>query len=76
MKVIICLAAVMAVAIAYPANEGAAYTNEAIRQAQNSHLIPQGAQIQKVIVQELPPFPTKNPFFTKNHLFLKFSFFQ
>lgn len=50
MKVIICLAALVAIAIAYPANEGAAYTNEAIRQAQNSHLIPQGAQIQKVII--------------------------
>lgn len=48
MKVIICLAALVAITIAYPANEGAAYTNEAIRQAQSSHLIPQGAQIQNV----------------------------
>lgn len=48
MKSIICLAAFVAVAVAYPAQEGAAYTNEAIRQAQSSHLIPQNAQIQKV----------------------------
>lgn len=48
MKAIICFAAVIAVAVAYPAQEGAAYTNEAIRQAQTSHLIPQNAQIQKV----------------------------
>lgn len=46
MKAIICLAAMIAVAAAYPAQEGAAYTNEAIRQAQTSHLIPQNAQIQ------------------------------
>lgn len=48
MKSIICLFALIAVAVAYPAQEGAAYTNEAIRQAQSSHLIPQNAQIQKV----------------------------
>lgn len=48
MKAIICFAAIIAVAVAYPAQEGAAYTNEAIRQAQTSHLIPQNAQIQKV----------------------------
>lgn len=48
MKAIICLAAIVSIAVAYPAQEGAAYTNEAIRQAQSSHLIPQNAQIQKV----------------------------
>lgn len=48
MKAIICFAAIIAVAVAYPAQEGQAYTNEAIRQAQSSHLIPQNAQIQKV----------------------------
>lgn len=48
MKAIICFVAVIAVAVAYPAQEGAAYTNEAIRQAQSSHLIPHNAQIQKV----------------------------
>lgn len=50
MKVIVCFAAIIAIAVAYPAQEGAAYTNEAIRQAQSSHLIPQNAQIQKVCV--------------------------
>lgn len=48
MKLIICFAALIAVAVAYPAQDGAAYTNEAIRQAQSSHLIPQNAQIQNV----------------------------
>lgn len=48
MKVIVCFAAIIAIAAAFPAQEGAAYTNEAIRQAQSSHLIPQNAQIQKV----------------------------
>lgn len=48
MKSIICLFALVAVAVAYPAQDGAAYTNEAIRQAQTSHLIPQNAQIQNV----------------------------
>lgn len=48
MKAIICFATIIAVAVAYPAQDGAAYTNEAIRQAQSSHLIPQNAQIQKV----------------------------
>ncbi|XP_031623690.1 uncharacterized protein LOC116341007 [Contarinia nasturtii] len=48
MKAIICFVAIIAVAVAFPAQEGAAYTNEAIRQAQSSHLIPQNAQIQKV----------------------------
>lgn len=56
MKAIICLAAIIAVAVAYPAQEGAAYTNEAIRQAQTSHLIPQNAQIQKVCFSFLTYF--------------------
>lgn len=50
MKVVICFAVIIGVAIAYPANEGAAYTNEAILQAQRSHLIPKDAQIQKVML--------------------------
>lgn len=33
---------------AFPQKEGAYFTNEAIRQAQNTQLIPQGATIQKV----------------------------
>lgn len=48
MKSILCLLGLFAIAAAYPAQEGAAYTNEAIRQAQTSHLIPQNAQIQNV----------------------------
>lgn len=48
MKSFICLLGLFAIAAAYPAQEGAAYTNEAIRQAQTSHLIPQNAQIQNV----------------------------
>lgn len=50
MKSIVCLlfVAVFAVAIALPQREGASYTNEAIRQAQQTLLIPRDAQIQKV----------------------------
>lgn len=47
MKAVLCFAAILAVAVAYP-NEGADYTNEAIRQAQNSQLIPADAEIQNV----------------------------
>lgn len=45
------LTMLVAAVIAAPAHEGAAYTNEAIRQAQNSRLIPQGAEIQNVRVK-------------------------
>ncbi|XP_073984323.1 uncharacterized protein [Rhodnius prolixus] len=50
MKLIIGLFCLCVVAYAYPQHnkEGAFFTNEAIRQAQNTHLIPQGATIQKV----------------------------
>lgn len=48
MKVVICLLACMSVCLAYPQREGAAFTNEAIRQAQQTHLIPKDAQIQNV----------------------------
>lgn len=50
MKYIICLFAMIAVAVALPQREGAAFTNEAIQQAQNSYLIPRDAQIQNVIL--------------------------
>lgn len=40
--------AIVAVAVAFPQKEGSAYTNEAIKQAQNTFLIPKDAQIQKV----------------------------
>lgn len=45
MKVALCLVACLSVALARP-QEGAAFTNDAIRQAQSSHLIPANAQIQ------------------------------
>ncbi|XP_030755507.1 uncharacterized protein LOC115881919 [Sitophilus oryzae] len=48
MKVVLVTLAVIAVAAAYPQKEGGAYTNEAIRQAQQTFLIPKDAQIQKV----------------------------
>ncbi|KAJ8939769.1 hypothetical protein NQ318_023343 [Aromia moschata] len=49
MKAIICIVlAAVTIAAAFPQKEGSAYTNEAIRQAQNTFLIPKDAQIQKV----------------------------
>lgn len=49
MKFLICLLAVVAVAVARPQQrEGEQFTNEAIQQAQNSFLIPRDAQIQGV----------------------------
>ncbi|CAG9760461.1 unnamed protein product [Ceutorhynchus assimilis] len=48
MKVAIISLAVLAVVSAYPQKEGGAYTNEAIRQAQDTYLIPKDAEIQKV----------------------------
>lgn len=48
--VVLGLCAMAAVAVAMPqaAKDGAIFTNEAIRQAQNTQLIPQNAQIHKV----------------------------
>lgn len=48
MKFLLFLIVCVCAAAAYPTQEGAAYTNEAIRQAQTSRLIPQNAQIQNV----------------------------
>lgn len=50
MSIVVLGTCMMAVCLAMPqgAKEGAIFTNEAIRQAQNTHLIPQNAQIQKV----------------------------
>lgn len=49
MKVVLCLFACFTIAVAMPQQqEGAAFTNEAIAQAQKSNLIPAGAQIQDV----------------------------
>lgn len=45
---VFCLLVVVAAAAAAPQREGAAYTKEAIKQAQNTHLIPHDAVIQKV----------------------------
>lgn len=47
MKLVILLAVVSAT-LALPQKEGNAYTNEAIKQAQNTLLIPKDAEIQKV----------------------------
>ena len=44
----LCMTAAALVAHAFPQREGSYFTNEAIRQAQNTQLIPPGATIQKV----------------------------
>lgn len=49
MKISVALLAVfLTIAAAFPQKEGSAYTQEAIRQAQQTQLIPKDAQIQKV----------------------------
>lgn len=49
MKFFICLFALVAVAVALPQERvGALFTNDAIRQAQDSYLLPKDAQIQNV----------------------------
>ncbi|XP_065173651.1 uncharacterized protein [Atheta coriaria] len=48
MKLFIGLLVCVVAVAAAPQKEGGAYTNEAIRQAQNTLLIPKDAQIQKV----------------------------
>lgn len=48
LAVVGCLLAAVLVSGRPQNKEGAFFTNEAIRQAQNTHLIPQGATIQKV----------------------------
>lgn len=48
MKVALCMLVVVAVVAAAPQREGAAFTKEAIKQAQNTFLIPKDAEIQKV----------------------------
>lgn len=48
MKYLVYLCALIAVAVAFPQREGQQFTNEAIRQAQDSYLIPRDAQIQNV----------------------------
>lgn len=63
MQYFICLLAVVAVAVAYPQREGAAFTNEAIQQAQNSYLIPRDAQIQNVSIRLMGKVKLRNYFF-------------
>ncbi|XP_065208746.1 uncharacterized protein LOC135837413 [Planococcus citri] len=46
--VALVILSVIALSSAFPQREGAFFTNEAIRQAQNTQLIPAGAHIQKV----------------------------
>lgn len=48
MKVVLCLFACLSLALAMPQREGAAFTNDAIKQAQQSALIPKDATIQNV----------------------------
>lgn len=50
MKYLVCLCALIVVAVAFPQREGQQFTNEAIRQAQDSYLIPRDAQIQNVSI--------------------------
>ncbi|XP_063531865.1 uncharacterized protein LOC134742579 isoform X2 [Cydia strobilella] len=45
---VVCLLVLVAYATAEPQREGAAFSNEAIKQAQNTFLIPKDAEIQKV----------------------------
>lgn len=47
-SVVLCALVLVACVAAAPQREGAAYTREAIKQAQNTHLIPKDAEIQKV----------------------------
>lgn len=47
MKVVLCFFACLSVAVAFP-QEGAQFANEAIKQAQTSHLLPSDAVIHKV----------------------------
>ncbi|XP_063531866.1 uncharacterized protein LOC134742580 [Cydia strobilella] len=46
---VVCLLVLVVCAAAAPQREGAAFSNEAIKQAQNTFLIPKDAEIQKVI---------------------------
>ncbi|XP_034230826.1 uncharacterized protein LOC117639355 [Thrips palmi] len=48
MKAVLILATLAVAAYAMPQKEGSYFTNEAIRQAQNTYLIPKDATIQKV----------------------------
>ncbi|XP_044733205.1 uncharacterized protein LOC123295810 [Chrysoperla carnea] len=45
---VLVLLGIVAVSLARPQKDGAVYSKEAIRQAQNTYLIPKDAEIQKV----------------------------
>lgn len=49
--IVITLTVLVGFAAAFPQKEGNAYTHEAIRQAQQTQLIPKNAQIQKVNIK-------------------------
>lgn len=51
MKVVICLLAIVTITFGFPQqHEGFAFSNDAIKQAQSTYLIPRDAQIQSVIL--------------------------
>lgn len=50
MKTFLCLLICITVALAMPQRDGESFTNEAIRQAQSSLLIPKDATIQNVTI--------------------------
>lgn len=52
MKFLIFLFALVAIVVARPQREGQQFTPEAIRQAQDSYLIPRDAQIQNVSTEK------------------------
>ncbi|XP_003703102.1 uncharacterized protein LOC100878854 [Megachile rotundata] len=48
LRTLLLLLSVIAVAVAFPQKDGQIFSNEAIKQAQNTYLIPKDATIQKV----------------------------
>lgn len=48
LRTVLLLLSVIAVAVAFPQKDGQIFSNEAIKQAQNTYLIPKDATIQKV----------------------------
>ncbi|XP_044015423.1 uncharacterized protein LOC122857363 [Aphidius gifuensis] len=48
MKFLVVFAMVLCAVVAFPQKEGQAFSNEAIRQAQSTYLIPKDAKIQNV----------------------------
>lgn len=48
LRTLLTMLSVIAVAVAFPQKDGQIFSNEAIKQAQNTYLIPKDATIQKV----------------------------